>query len=200
MAGGGGGGDGGAGAEAERQRKITEGMRSIDQTFGRFTPDYYGEFERKAYAQTEPDIETQYKDAVRNATYALSRGGNRRSSAGANAYADLKERYDRAKLEANDRARQAAAARRSEVESARSATVSQLNATADPYAAAQAAARQAESLTAPPAYSPVTDIFSQWTAQLADAQSRMRAGTGRGWGQQLGFGSGGSPGSVRQVA
>lgn len=175
-------------------------MREIDAQFGRFTPDYYDTYQRKAYDLAAPDIEEQYKRAVRDATYTLARGTGTRSSAGAGAFADLKSRRDKAILEAQDRARGQAAAHRSQIFDTRNAVVSQLNATADPYAAANAAANQAQALTQPPMYSPIAGLFADLTGQFAQAQAQRRAGR-PGWGFDIGTpGLGGSRGSVSQGA
>jgi hypothetical protein len=186
--------------EQQRQARINQGMQNIDQTFGQFTPDYYTQFQQTAFDQMSPDIEKQYKDAVKSATYSLARGGNLRSSAGADFFGDLQEAYDRARLEANDRARSMATDRRSQVESTRGNLVSQLNATADPAAAAQSAINQAQLLTTPPAYSPIGNVFAGLTAQVADAQAQNRAGTSNWATDLLGpYDARGSRGSITQV-
>lgn len=186
--------------EQARQARVNQGMQSIDSTFAQFNPEYYQGYENSAYALTQPDIERQYRDAVRQTTYALARGGNVRSSAGSHAYSDLEEARGRALLEARDNARSKADRRRADVETTRGNLVSQLNATADPSAAAQAAINQSQLLSAPPVYSPIANVFSNLTAQVADAQSQNRAGVNN-WATRLfGAPSTGSRSSVSYVA
>jgi len=186
--------------EEERQGRIREGMGRIDETFAPFNDAYYQGLETTAMNTFQPDIDQQYQDAVRQATFALSRGGNMRSSAGADAFRRLRERRDTAALEASDRARGIAGDRRREVEGTRNTLVSQLNATADPTAAAQQAASQAALLTAPPTFSPIANIFGALTQQLADAQSYNRGGV-RNWATGIfGAPAGGNPDSVRRSA
>lgn len=184
----GGNGDNGA-AEArqlenERNARINEGMARIDETFSPFDADYYKNFQAKAYGLTAPDIKRQYRDASNQATYGLARSGTSRSSAAAKLFGDLNERFGQVDLKAMDDARALADQRRSDVESTRSNLVTQLNATANPQAAAQSAVAQARALTAPPVYSPITNAFADFTAQFADAQQQRRAGN-RGWGFDL---------------
>jgi hypothetical protein len=182
--------------EEQRQGRIREGMGRIDQTFAPFNDAYYQGLETTAMNTFEPDIDQQYSDAVRQATFALSRGGNLRSSAGADAMRRLRERRDTATIEGRDRARGIAGDRRREVEGTRNTLVSQLNSTADPTAAAQQAASQAALLTQPPAFSPIANIFGALTQQFADAQSYNRGGV-RNWATGIfGAPSTGNRGSV----
>ena len=186
--------------EQERQQRVSQGMQSIDSTFSQFNPAYYQGFEDTAYGSIAPDIDKQYKDAIRNTTYSLARGGNRRSSAGAGAYGDLKETYDKAKLEGRDRARMQAGERRRDVENTRGNLVSQLNATTDPAAAAQSAVSQAALLTTPPAYSPIGQIFANITGQIADAQQARRDGRGNWLGGPITTSSRGSRSSSDYIS
>lgn len=171
-------------AEEARQARIKAGMGDIDTAFAGFTPAYFDEYAGKNLGFWRPEIDQQYKDAQRDTTFGLARTGNLKSTAATDAFAKLREKRDKSELEAADRARGKGTELRQNVEQSRAALVSQLNATADPFAAASAARAQAETLTAPPLYSPVGDLFSNLTAQFAVAQQARQAGQ-RGWGVDL---------------
>lgn len=185
--------------EQARNARIEEGMGSIDKTFAPFNNDYYKIFQNKAYDLNKPDIDTQYNDAYKTATYGLARSGQSRSSAAAKAYGDLEQQRGRVEQTVSDSARSRADALRSSVETSRGNLVAQLNATANPQAAAQAAINQAATLTQPPTYSPITDAFAQFTGQFADQQSARRAGY-PGWGFDIFSPSSSSSRSRTQVA
>lgn len=203
---GGGGGSGGADEsrrlENERNARISEGMGAIDQNYAGFDDGYYNLFEKKAYDIARPDLVRQYGDATDQATYGLARAGLSRSSAAAKHYGDLKERFGQADLKARDDARQLASERRQQVEQSRNTMVAQLNATANPQATAQASIAQAKSLTTPPAYSPITNAFADFSNLFADAATNRRAQI-PGWWQQIlprgGSGSGSSGSSVTEI-
>lgn len=201
----GGGGDSGAAEsrrlEDERNARINEGMSSIDKTYGDFNDDYYGLFEKQAYDLQRPDLNRNYRKATDDATYGLARSGMARSSAAANLFGDLKERYGQADLKARDDARSLASERRQQVEGSRNNMVAQLNATANPQAVAQSSIAQAKTLTAPPVYSPITNAFADFSGLFADAMQNRRSGA-PGWWQQIGSSGSsvsGNNGSVRYV-
>lgn len=200
-----GGGDSGAGdarrLEEERKAHINEGMARIDETFAPFNSGYYADYENKYRDLGIPDVNTQYRDAVQQTRYGLARSGNLDSSAASKAYRDLRERNTQAELKVSDDARAASAAQRAAIESSRNSVVSQLSATENPSAAAQAAAAQAATLSRPPTYSPITGIFADLSGLFASNEQARRAGLpGWGWGVTSQSSPLGSPSSVKTIA
>jgi hypothetical protein len=182
-----GGGDNGSAAaraqEEQRQAQINQGMDSIDKTFAPFNDQYYADFEKKNLALATPDIAKQKQDATNQTLYGLARSGNLDSSTAAKQYGDIENRNTQAIQQASDTAHNAAQGLRSDVEAERSNLTSQLNASADAGAAANEAATQAKILTRPPTYSPVTNIFSDLTGQIAaNEQARIQGYPGWGFG------------------
>jgi hypothetical protein len=172
-------GDSGAGEararEEARQASIRAGMSRIDEAFNAFNDDFF-EGRRKAYVDYAlPQLDEQWADAQQELTYALQRGSLLNSSAGAEKLADARRDYDRQKqaIEATgmDYSNQA----RGDVERNRSDIIAQLNATADPSAAAQAAANRAAMLSASPAFQPLGQLFQNITANIGAQLEAKRA-------------------------
>lgn len=167
--------------EQQRQNAISAGMESINNTFAKFDDPYYADFERKNLALATPDIALQKKEANNQTLYGLARSGNLDASTAAKQYGDVEHRNTQAIQQATDTAHTAAESLRGDVENQRSNLVSQLNATADASAAANAATSQAAILTRTPTYSPVTNIFSDLTGAIATNEQIRRTGQ-QGWG------------------
>lgn len=186
-------------AEAARQARITQGMSDIDQNFSQFDDTFY-DTRKSAYTDYyNPQVDNQYEDARRKLVLALGRSGALQGSAGRNKLADLTEDYQMQRTAISDAANSYASSVRGDVERNRSELVSQLNASADPAAAASSAAARAAQLNTAAAFSPLADLFGQY-AQMG-ATGLMAEGAGRrGFGLNLyGSGSGGSRGSSYNV-
>ena len=189
------GGDGGAGKiaaqqradEAARQARIQSGMARINDIFGGFGDDYYAA-RAKAYTDyATPQLDRAYKSAKDNMIYALDRSGILNSSAAINKNASLSDDFDQSRLDIANKAQDTANQARQNVENIRSNIVTQLNATGDDSAAADAAVRQATALNQPAgAYSPLAGLFSNFTDSLAAIGSNARNNYG-------GFFGGGAP-------
>ena len=182
--GGGGAGDAARQQEQQRQASIQSGMASINNTFSKFDDNYYADFEKKHLNLATPDIAKQKVEANNQTLYGLARSGNLDSSAAAKMYGDVATRNNQAVQNATNNAHGAAQGLRGDVEAERSNLASQLNATADASAAANEAATQAQIMTRPPTYSPITNIFSDLTGQIAANEQARRAGM-PGWGWSL---------------
>ena len=167
--------------EQQRQNSIQSGMASINSTFSKFDDNYYADFEKKHLDLATPDIAKQKVDANNQTLYGLARSGNLDSSTAAKMYGDVSTRNNQAVQNATNNAHSAAQSLRGDVEAERSNLASQLNTTADASAAANEAATQAQILTRPPTYSPITNIFSDLTGQIAANEQARRLGQ-PGWG------------------
>lgn len=198
-----GGGDSASGdsraLEEERKARINEGMGRIEETFAPFNAGYYNDFEGKYRDLAMPDINQQYRDATQKTRYGLARTGNLDSSGASIAYKDLATRNDQARLKAADDARAASAGQRQSIEGARNTLTTQLSATENPSAVAQAAVNQAAVLNRPPTYSPITNIFSEVTGALARNEQARQNGR-PGFGFSINPWTQGSPSSVRTVS
>lgn len=203
----GGAGDGGASAQARqdeqaRQGRISSGMDSIDQTFSKFDDNYFNDYFNKAMDMAKPNITKQFTDANEQTLFGLARDGNLQSSAAAKMYGNVSDRKNDALLNASNTANNDKNALRSEISGQRGQLVNQLQATADPGAAAAGAISEAAASSRPPTYSPITNIFSDLTSQFAaNEQARAFGMPGLGFGITPQYSpTTGSPKSVQVVA
>lgn len=169
------GGDGGAGAIAEQQRadevarqaRIAAGMQRINDTFSAFGDDYYKKRAQDYLDYATPQLDRQYGLAKDNMIYALDRSGILQSSAAQKKNAELSNDFDQSRIDLAGKAQDTANASRTNVENTRSTLVNQLNATGDDSAAAAAAVRQATALNQPTGFSPLGQLFADFTSGLS---------------------------------
>ena len=162
--------------EAERQARIMAGTERINTNFGAFDDNYFKGIGKSYSDFYLPQVEEQYKKAHRGLVYKQANTGNLTSSAGATQIADLFRDYNRERAGVGDRALGAESDLRTNVEQNRSELISQLNATADPEAAATSAVARAKSLATPAPYSPLGDLFQQYTGALANSVALQNLG------------------------
>lgn len=170
-----------ADAEAQRQARIAQGMAAINNQFSQFNDDFFSGISRDALAYYNPQLTEQFQDASRDLALNLARAGLSDSSIAARRSADLNraftERQGRLVEEADNIARRA----RKDVENARSAVISDLNASADPVAAQMAAAARVRQLSAPPTFDPLENVFSAALRFAGTGAAAERMG-GQGFG------------------
>lgn len=189
-------GDGGAKRQAQQARaeedarkaRIAAGMSDIDRTFSRFTPEFYGERRNNYIEYALPQLDRQLGQNRDELVYALSRTGNLDSSAAIRKNADLNYEGDVARMGVENEGQNKANALRAQVENARSGVVSQLNATGDNQAAADAAVRSAVNMETPVGYSPLGNMF----ASFAQSVANIGANSGGGFRGLPGGGGGGT--------
>ncbi len=164
--------------EAERQARIQAGMGRINDTFGQFNDGYYQGVEKAYLDYYNPQLEDKFKNANRQVRLGLASTGNLNSTAGARTIADLIREYTTQRGQVSSGATGAANETRSNVERNRGELVNQLNAGAGIDTVANSAAERARSLSTPPAYSPLGDIFAQFTGNVLNGINARRAGYG----------------------
>lgn len=188
--------------EQKRQEEIRAGTANINSIFdGQFNDDYYNKVQQNYIDYANPQIEDQYGKASKELTYALARGGLLNSSARAQKEGDLQKTYDLQKQQTADQALSYKGQSQASVEDARSNLIATLNATGDAQQAANSALARSSALSKPTAYSPLTNLFADFTnalgTQAALEKANAYGGSGVG-GAQIGryntglFGSAGS--------
>ncbi|MGN6451332.1 MAG: hypothetical protein ACTHLK_22610 [Brucella intermedia] len=131
---------------------------------------------RQAYIDyASPQLEQQYGDAQKQLTFALTRSGNLDSSMRADKSAELQKMYDLNKQKIADEALSYETQARNAVEDARSGLISTLNATGDAQGAANAALARSQALSQAPAYNPLSQLFTDFTAGLGTQAAMERA-------------------------
>lgn len=170
-----GGGKGGGGNEAAqarfdelvRQNKVRAGTNSINDTFNtKFNDDFFNKRRQTYIDYATPQVDEQYQDANKQLTFALDRSGNLNSSTRGEKAGQLQKLYDTNKQKIGDDALTFETQARSSVEDARSNLITMVNATGDEQGAANAAIARSTALSQSPAYSPLTQLFTDFTAGL----------------------------------
>ena len=138
--------------------------------------DAYFDGRRQAYIDyANPQLEQQYADAQKQLTFALTRGGLLDSSVRAEKTGELQKLYDVNKQKIADEALSHATQARNSVEDARSNLIATLNATGDAEGAASSAITRASALSQPAAYSPLSQLFADFTSGLGTQAALERA-------------------------
>jgi hypothetical protein len=177
----GGGGDGGAAEDArnqeeKRQRRIRAGTWLIDNTFDKQFDDPFYTGRRQGFLDyAMPQYGRQYKDAADELTYFLSRNGLLNSTVRSDKQQELAELAGQRQREIADQALGYENDARSAVEQSRANLVNTLNVSADAGQAASSAIRQAQVLSAPPVYSPLGNLFVDFTSALGQQAAIERA-------------------------
>lgn len=152
--------------EAIRQSNIGLGKANIDTAFGQFDDGYYGAYKDAYQGNYAPQVDDKYKSAVAKTLVTLAGRGMDRSSLGAAKQGELADKYIEAKQTVASDADNAANQLRAQVEGAKSNLYQLNSAAADPSAANAQAIGQAKTLVAPPAYSPIGEIFASFLSPL----------------------------------
>lgn len=187
--------------EEARQKRIREGNKSIADTFDTQFNDPFFTGIRESYTNfARPQLDDQMNKAKEQLTYALARSGTLDSSTRGEQSAELQKTYDTNLQDIQDKARQYENDQRTSVEGARADLVSTLQATGDAQGASQAALARAKTLSATPAYSPLSQLFQDSTA-LLNQQAALERSYSLGYGSKPRFTTGlfGTPGSAVKV-
>jgi hypothetical protein len=172
-------------AEERRQADIKAGTEQVNDVFAQFDDDYFSGVQKASNEYYLPGVDNQYEDARRKLVLNLGGAGTLNGSAGARKLGALDEDYAKKKADYANQGVTLAQQYRGDVESNRMDILNQLSASANPSAAAAAANARAQSLTAPPAFSPIGNLFGD-LAQYGANNLAIEA-TGRGPGFNTGL-------------
>ena len=162
--------------EDQRQARITEGTSSINSAFAGFDDSFFGNIEQSANDFFNPQIDRQFDRTRETLIKNLARQGNLNASTGARQLGDLDTAGQEQRVTFADKARGFATDSRADVENNRANLLRQLQASADPSAAAATAAGQAQVLSAPQQFSPIGDLFTQFANNAAVQIGAARRG------------------------
>lgn len=142
---------------------------------GGFNNDFFTK-RRQAYIDyATPQLNDQHTDAQKQLTFALTRSGLLDSSARGQKAAELQKKYDLTRQQIADQALASEGEARSAIEDARSNLITTLNATGDATGAANSAIARASALSQPAAYSPLSNLFADFTSGLGTQAALERA-------------------------
>jgi len=153
--------------EQARQARIRQGTIDVNKTFDtQFNDNFYTNRKQSFLDYATPQVEDQYGDAQRELTFALDRAGLLDSSVRGSKAADLQKKYDLTKQQVGDQALSYENQTKASVEDARANLIAMLNATGDAQGAANSAITRASALTQPAAFSPLSNLFADFTSTL----------------------------------
>lgn len=144
------------------------------QKSGGFDEGFYDARKQAYLDYANPQVDSQYQDAVKNLTFALGRNGLLDSSVRADKSGKLQKEYDTQRQGVADKALDYETQARNQVEQSRQNLISTLNATGDATGAANSAMTQAQTLQAAPAFDPIASLFGDATAGIA-TQAQLEA-------------------------
>lgn len=162
--------------ELARQRKIRQGTASINSTFdGQFTRDFFSGRRQAFLDYAQPQLDSQHADAQKELTFSLARSGLLNSSSRGDLASELAKKYAIQKQNVADQALTYQNQTKSNVEDARAGLISTLNATGDATQAANDAITRASILSQPQSYSPLSDLFADFTSAIGKQAAAERA-------------------------
>ena len=142
---------------------------------GSFGEDFFAGRKKAFMDYASPQLEDQYGDAQKELTFALARNGTLDSSIRGQKAGELQKTYDLNKQQVADKALSYETDARNSVEDARSNLIATLNATGDAQGAANSALSRAAALSQAPAYSPLTNLFGDFTSTLGTQAALEKA-------------------------
>lgn len=156
------------------------GLYSTKNTTAGFNNDFFDARKQAYLDYADPQLQNQYRDANRQLTFSLARSGLLDSSARGEKLGDLQKLYDTQKQAIADKALSYETGARNSVEDARANLIQTLNATGDAEGAANSALARSQALSQPDAYSPLGQLFTDFTNGLGiqAAQERSYAAGG----------------------
>ena len=162
--------------EQARQKRIREGTQRVNSIFDRQFDDGYFDQQRDAYVNyATPQLDDQRQDANKELIFAMDRGGQLDGSARASLAGELQKKYDLQRQKIQDDALNFRTSAMTNVEDARANLIATLNATGDAQGAANSALSRAAALSQPAAYSPISNLFADFTGALGTQAAAERA-------------------------
>lgn len=173
----GGGGDDAARKKAAYEQAAASGELFSDrQSTGNGFDDNFYAGRKQAYLDyANPQLEKQREDAARELTFSLARSGNLDSSARVTKETQLADLFGQRSREVGQQAVQQEADARNAVEGARGDLITMLQATGDAEGAANSAIQRSKALSMTPAYSPLGQLFTDFTSTLGTQAAAERA-------------------------
>ena len=174
--------------ESKRQANITAGQKAVNDTFDQsFGDPYYAGITNSYDSYYNPQLDTQYQNALNTLTSQLGQQGILQSSEGDRQLALLKQSYDTNKQTVANNGENAAATAKQNVASQRNALLQQAQQAGDPSALGAQAAETASSIASPVQYSPLGAVFSGLLGQGTNALSIQQGGIPASGGGSSGY-------------
>lgn len=164
-------------SEATREANVTAGQQNIDSAFSQYDDPYYSGITQNYENYYDPQLSTQYNNALNSLTMQLGQQGILSSTEGDRQLALLKQTNDTEQQTIAQQALDAANTAKQQVAQEKQTLYNQNNTAADPSAAATQAASAAGSVVTPPNLSPLGNAFSGLLGQGTNALALQAGGT-----------------------
>jgi hypothetical protein len=161
--------------EQARQDRIRAGTEKVNQTFGQFDDKFFSGRQKAFLDYARPQLDDQHTEAQKQLTYSLARSNLLDSSVRGEKAALLQKTYDTNLRGVTDEAANTANMSRNAIEDARANVLSMLNATGDASGASNAALARATALSTPATFSPLTNLFADFTSGLGQQAALEKA-------------------------
>lgn len=162
--------------EETRVKNIAIGNAAIEKEFAGFDDNFYDSRAKDYEDYAKPKLEKEFANTKRNLVYSLARSGLMGGSVDAEKNANLADERQQQLRNVSDAGQAQANELRQTVEGQRSNLTAQLEASADPGAAANLALRTAQAYTKPTSYAPIGNFFKTFTeTYLANNEAKQYA-------------------------
>lgn len=151
------------------------GLYTGTKTAEGFNNDFFSKRRQAFLDYATPQLNDQYGDAQKELTFSLARNGTLDSSVRGQKAGELRKLFDLNRQQIADQALASESEARTAVEDARSGLVATLNATGDATGAANSALARSAALSKPAAYSPLSNLFADFTAGLGTQAALEKA-------------------------
>lgn len=162
--------------EQARQQRIREGTAKIGATFdGQFDEGFFAKRQQGYIDYAMPQVDEQKAKASKELLFSMDRAGQTEGSARADLSGELQKRYELQNQKVRDDALNYGTQARTQVEGARTDLIGMLNATGDADGAARSAIARSAALSQPGTYSPLSNLFADFTGALNTQAAAERA-------------------------
>lgn len=151
------------------------GLFSGQDMAGGFNDDFYRGIRDNFTNYAMPQLNQQRDDAAKDLTFALDRSGQLAGSVRGQKSGELQRLFDLNEQQVRDQALGYENQARTSVENSRADLIGMLNATGDNQQAVNSALSRSTVLTQPQQYSPLGQLFTDFTSQLGGQAARERA-------------------------
>ena len=161
-------------AEERRQGRVAVGRANIDQVFDQYDQPFYQQRAQAYEDYARPQMQDQYKDALKNLTFALSRSGRLNSSTASKRKAKAQEALSFQEQQVSAKGQDFANELERTMNASRQEMHTQNLAAANPELAASLSTARARADQQVPAFSPLVDAFTHFSEGLATQQDWER--------------------------
>jgi hypothetical protein len=184
--------------EEARQAEIRTGRASINDIFGQFDDDFFARNRSAFNDYAKPQLDRQFGDTSKALTYDLARSGLLNSSTRGTQSSKLQELYDQNYQQITNEGLSREQQQRNSIEDARANLTSLLQTTGDAQGATNQALSRASMLSTPAPFSPIGQMFQDFSAGLSTQAALERAGSMSGGRYQPRYNTGlfGAPSSA----